>query len=419
MSEPAKNRHAQGSPVPGTSVQSGSVPGGPAKPGQSARQRQQPVRVRVSRASEKDRRIIMPIASELILRNLTSATLCLDHQLRIQFINQSAESLLEVSEGRSLGQPLASVLSEAGELQSLLFDALQTNQAYTRRKDTLRLAQGHTVTVDYTISIFNEDERPLLLLEIIPQDRYLRIDREEGHRQHEQTTRMMIRGLAHEVKNPLGGIRGAAQLLARELPAPELTEYTNIIIEETDRLAALVDRLLGPTTQPRHEPGNIHEIIERAARLIETETSIAIQRDYDPSIPELMLDADMVQQALLNIVRNASQALADTPHAAIQLVTRTERQFTIGTKRHRVVVRIDVTDNGPGVPPELADQLFYPMISGRAEGSGLGLSIAQSIIMRHEGIIEFHSRPGQTVFTVIMPLTTPTDDDAASTGGPE
>ena len=268
----------------------------------------------------QNQRAVMPIAPELILRNLTSATVCLDHQLRVQFINQSAESLLGVSESRCLGLPVAAVLSDVRELESLLFDALQTNQAYTRRKDTLHLAQGHAITVDYTVSIFDDDEQPLLLLEIIPQDRYLRIDREEGHRQHEQTTRLMIRGLAHEVKNPLGGIRGAAQLLERELPGSELTEYSNIIIEETDRLAALVDRLLGPTTQPKRASSNIHELTERAAKLIETETNLQVTRDYDPSIPELMIDADMVQQAVLNIVRNASQALKGTPEPSLSLI---------------------------------------------------------------------------------------------------
>ena len=354
----------------------------------------------------------MPIAPDLILRNLTSATVCLDHQLRVQFINQSAESLLGVSESRCLGLPVAGVFNDTQELESLLFDALQTNQAYTRRKDTLHLAHGHAITVDYTVTIFDDDEQPLLLLEIIPQDRYLRIDREEGHRQHEQTTRLMIRGLAHEVKNPLGGIRGAAQLLERELPGSELTEYSNIIIEETDRLAALVDRLLGPTTQPKRASSNIHELTERAAKLIETETNLQVTRDYDPSIPELLIDAGMVQQAVLNIVRNASQALKDTPEPSIKLVTRTDRQFTIGNTRHRVVVRLDVIDNGPGVPPELANQLFYPMISGRPDGSGLGLSIAQSMIMRHDGVIEFDSKAGETVFTIIMPLTTGADKEA-------
>tara|TARA_Y100001934_G_C11967953_1_gene592668 strand:- start:14 stop:676 length:663 start_codon:yes stop_codon:yes gene_type:complete len=220
----------------------------------------------------------------------------------------------------------------------------------------------------------------------------------------------MIRGLAHEVKNPLGGIRGAAQLLARELPDAGLSEYTNIIVDETDRLAALVDRLLGPTNQPNRQSSNIHELIERAARLIEAESDIEIRRDYDPSIPELTIDADMVQQAVLNIARNASQALRAVASPQLRVVTRTERQFTIGTVRHRVVVRIDLIDNGPGVPVELQDQLFYPMISGRADGTGLGLSIAQSIVMRHDGVIEFSSRPGETVFTIILPLAAARDD---------
>ena len=356
--------------------------------------------------AREQKAINLPITidPELILQNLSTATLCLDHALCVRYINQSAECLLDVSANRVSGRPVGTILQEANELESVLFDALQTNQPYTRRKDALKLLDGNTITVDYTVTIFSTDESPLLLLEILPQDRYLRIDREEGHRLHEQTTRLMIRGLAHEIKNPLGGIRGSAQLLARELPGEDLDEYTNIIIEETDRLTALVDRLLGPTNQPVTMPTNIHEVLEKSARLVEAEHNLTITRDYDPSIPELSVDPNLMMQAILNVVRNASQVLADTQDPCIQLITRTERQFTIGTNRHRNVVRIDIVDNGPGVPPSISEQLFYPMISGRAGGSGLGLSIAQSIVVRHGGVIECDSQPGHTTFRIIIPL---------------
>ncbi len=287
-----------------------------------------------------------------------------------------------------------------------MYDALQTGQPYTRRKADLKLIGGHVITVDYTISPINEAEWPRLLMEVQPLDRYLRIDRDEAIRSHQETTRQMIRSLAHEIKNPLGGIRGSAQLLARELTEPAQLEYTQVIVEEADRLTALVDRLLGPNTLPLPRMTNIHELLERICKLIEMESDrhIVIVRDYDPSIPEICIDADLVMQAILNIAHNAAQSLAETPEPGLKLVTRTERQFTIGTTRHRLVIKIDVIDNGPGIPEALREQLFYPMISGRPDGSGLGLSFAQSIIHRHHGLIEFSSEPGETVFTVIIPL---------------
>ncbi|MEX2489803.1 MAG: nitrogen regulation protein NR(II) [Pseudomonadales bacterium] len=344
--------------------------------------------------------------NESILDNLSTALLFLDHQLKLCFINPSAESLLEISGTRSCGQPVSELFAETRELESVMYDAIQTGQPYTRRKAEIKLNSGGTKTVDYTVTPVNEDEQPRLLMEVHPLDRYLRIDRDEAIRSHQDTTRQMIRGLAHEIKNPLGGIRGSAQLLSRELDNAPLLEYTNIIIQETDRLTALVDRLLGPRTLPRPRMTNIHELLERTYKLIEMESDqrINISRDYDPSIPELYIDAELMMQAIFNIARNAAQSVADTPNATLTLVTRTERQFTIGNARHRLVVKIDIIDNGPGIPPALHEQLFYPMISGRPDGSGLGLSFAQSIVHQHHGLIEFESEPGDTRFTIIIPL---------------
>jgi len=341
-----------------------------------------------------------------ILDSLTSAILCVDHELRLRYINQSAESLLEISGTRSCGHTIGELLAETAEFESMLYDALQTNQAYTKRREHLTLLSGHTVNVDYSITPVSEEEWPQLLIEFQSLDRYLRIDRDEALRDHQQVTRQMIRGLAHEIKNPLGGIRGSAQLLARELNDPAMREYTNIIVDETDRLTSLVDRLLGPKTVPSPADTNIHEVLERVRKLIEIESNqrISIERDYDPSIPEVYVDAELIMQAFLNIARNAMQSLQDIDNPKIQFVTRTERQFTIGSKRHRTVITIDIIDNGPGVPEDLKAHLFYPMISGRPDGTGLGLSFAQSIVHQHSGLIEVTSQPGRTDFKIIIPL---------------
>jgi two-component system, NtrC family, nitrogen regulation sensor histidine kinase GlnL len=341
-----------------------------------------------------------------ILNNLSTAILILDHELKLCFINQAAESLLEISSRRSIGHPIVELIPAAAAIESILLDAIRTNQRYTQRKAQLHLISGTDLTVDFTISPSSEDQWPRLIVEFQPQDRYLRIDRDAALQEHQEVTRLMIRSLAHEIKNPLGGIRGSAQLLQSELADPELHEYTNIIIEESDRLTSLVDRLLGPRTLPSFKSANIHEILERIRKLTELDanSNLEIIRDYDPSIPEICIDAEMMQQAILNIVRNAMQGLDHTPEPQIRIVTRTERQFTIASVRHRNVLRIDITDNGPGIPETLKEHLFYPMISGRPNGTGLGLSVAHSIVHQHQGIIEFESIPGETTFTIIIPL---------------
>lgn len=347
-----------------------------------------------------------PIDRGVILDALSTAVLLLDHELKLKLINASAESLLAVSSTRSTGMKVTELIAEFRDMESILFDSLQTGQPYTQREAELTLPTRKTVTMDFTVSPMSEGDWPCLLVEFHPMDRYLRIDRDAALRKHQQSTQQMLRGLAHEIKNPLGGIRGSAQLLQAELDNEELTEYTGIIVEETDRLAALVDRLLGPITPPKFNPDNIHEVIEKTRLLVELESGARIEfdRDYDPSIPELMMDKELMQQAVLNIVRNAMQSLSDTRNPHITLRTRTERQFTIESVRHRNVLRIEIIDNGPGIPLEMQQNIFYPMITGRPDGTGLGLSVAQSIVHRHKGIIECESEPGHTLFTIIIPL---------------
>jgi two-component system nitrogen regulation sensor histidine kinase GlnL len=317
-----------------------------------------------------------------ILDNLKTAILLLESDLSVSYLNTAAEALLEISGNRVLGGPITNLFTEQGDTAAGLRAAIGSGSAYTKRETLLTLAgSGRQITVDYAVTPVPEtaSERVSLVLEIQPLDRMLRISREEGILSSQQNTRTLVRGLAHEIKNPLGGLRGAAQLLARELPDTALRDYTNIIIEEADRLRNLVDRMLGPHKAPDKKPLNIHEAIERVHQLLDAEThgSVLFQRDYDPSIPDLLGDKEQLIQAVLNIMRNAVEALHDTAQPTIRLRTRTLRQFTIGTQRHRLVVRVDINDNGPGVVPELQETLFLPMVSGRCDGTGLGLSIAQ------------------------------------------
>ncbi len=344
-----------------------------------------------------------------ILDNLNAAIVLATPQLRVTYMNPAAEALLEASGVRVLGEPLGSILRDRGDPQlEQMLEAVRSDTPYTKRQAALFLITTHDITVDYAVTPFQDESGPQVLIELHPLDRLLRISREDAIISSQARTRALIRGLAHEIKNPLGGLRGAAQLLARELPDESLCDYTNIIIEEADRLRDLVDRMLGPHKPPERKPLNIHEVLEYVRNLIEAETAGAIEfvRDYDPSIPDLIGDRQQLIQGVLNVVRNAMQALteANTAQPSIQMRTRALRQFTIGGMRHRLVCRVDIIDNGPGIPGELMESIFYPMVSGRAEGTGLGLSISQSIINQHQGLIECTSEPGRTKFSLYIPL---------------
>ncbi len=340
-----------------------------------------------------------------ILDNLTSAVLLLDEQLCIQYMNPAAEMLLEASVRRLQNRPIEEWLSSSEDELAVLRQSLASGHPYSKREARLVTQTGQELTVDYSVNPIPEAG---ILLEIQARDRLIRIEREEELLTRHASARVLVRGLAHEIKNPLGGIRGAAQLLDRELDREELHEYTRIIIDEADRLRHLVDRLLGPHKLPVIEPVNIHDILEHVCSLVTAEVGgrIQIVRDYDPSIPEFNGARGQLIQAVLNIIRNAMQALeeAQTPNPCITLKTRALRQITLGAERHRLVCALEIIDNGPGIPEELADTLFYPMVSSRAQGSGLGLSIAQSIMNQHKGLIEFTSEPGCTRFNLFIPL---------------
>ena len=345
----------------------------------------------------------------LLLDNLTTATLLLNDELRLEYMNPAAEMLLAISGQRSHGQFISELFTESPEALNALHQAVVQAHPFTKREAHLTSLNGQSLVVDYAVTPILSRGTTLLLLEVHPRDRLLRISKEEAQLSKQETTKMLVRGLAHEIKNPLGGIRGAAQLLARELPATELRDYTDVIIEEADRLRNLVDRMLGSNKLPALSPTNIHEVLERVCSLVDLESqgSITLVRDYDPSIPELLVDREQMIQAVLNIVRNAMQALASQPEqrlGRITLRTRSLRQFTIGHTRHRLVCKVEIIDNGPGIPAELQETLFYPMVSGRADGSDLGLAITQTIISQHQGLIECESHPGHTLFSIFLPL---------------
>lgn len=345
--------------------------------------------------------------NDWILGNLSTAILLLDDRMRVVFTNPAAENLLQESSAHMQGRCLTDILLNGSDLLNTISDAVTTNQLYTRRKMLLVLPGKDNVTADITVTPITEADQ--ILVEFIPMDRYLRIDRDAAIQEHHDVTRQMVRGLAHEIKNPLGGIKGSAQLLAKELPDAGLEEFTDIIIEETDRLTALVDRMLGPNTLPQMRSTNIHEVMEKIARLIEIEAdqSLTVVRDYDPSLPEVSIDPELMLQALLNVARNAMQCLEGTPHPTLTLTTRIERQFTINGKLHTVVLRVDINDNGPGIHEDIQEHLFFPMITRRPGGTGMGLTFAQSIISQHGGMIEFSSQPRDTTFRTYIPLETP------------
>jgi two-component system nitrogen regulation sensor histidine kinase GlnL len=346
-----------------------------------------------------------------ILDNLSTAVLLFDRELRLRYINTAGQNLLAVSANSVLGEPAGTLVPcPADEVEKRLRQSLDTRQPFTEREVEVRRPDQHIIRVNCTVLPLHSSEAPYdLLMEMQQVDRQLRIAREEYLISQHHATQALLRGLAHEIKNPLGGLRGAAQLLERELPNPGLREYTRIIIDEADRLQTLLNRMLGPNQLPHLELINIHHVVEHVRGLLEAEFPSGPQviRDYDPSIPSIKGDADRLIQALLNIARNAANAAGQEGHVILR--TRVLRQFTIGSVRHRLVLAVDIEDDGPGIPAEMMDRIFFPMVSGRPGGTGLGLAIAQELVNQHQGLIEFESRTGCTTFFVYLPLELPHD----------
>ena len=346
-----------------------------------------------------------------ILDNLKTAILLVNSDLTISYINSAAESLLQVSGNRVTGELITNLFTEKETGAATLIEAINSLSTFTKRETKIILPSGPCLTVDCAVTPTAEDDiSSSMVIELQPLDRLLRISREEGLLSSQQNSQALIRGLAHEIKNPLGGLRGAAQLLAKELPNESLSDYTNIIIEEADRLSNLVDRMLGSHNRLQLEALNIHEVLERVKTLVTAESGggISIIRDYDPSIPDLEGDKEQLIQAVLNVMRNAMFSLQESQQEGplnIIIKTRALRQFTIGSNRHRLACRLEIIDNGPGIPHDLSETIFLPMVSGRANGTGLGLSISQSIINHHSGLIEYNSEPGHTAFVIYIPIT--------------
>jgi two-component system nitrogen regulation sensor histidine kinase GlnL len=330
--------------------------------------------------------------------------LVLDRTLRLHSLNPAAEALLDVSAKQVRGMRLRELLPEAEIFEAALERVIESDHPLTERDMQLPMPSA-SITVDCVMTPL-ADAVPVggVLVELVDLDRHKQISREEQLLSQNESARALVRGLAHEIRNPLGGLRGAAQLLERELGSEDLKEYTRVIVHEADRLQALVDRLLGPRARPCMRPVNVHEITERVRTLIDAEapSGVVVDRDYDPSIPDLYADPALLIQALLNVVRNAVQAVEGA--GRVLVTTRVHRQYTIGQRRHRLVVRVDVSDNGSGIPDELRELIFYPMVTARSDGTGLGLSIAQSLVNQHGGLIECQSKPGNTTFSILLPI---------------
>ena len=341
-----------------------------------------------------------------LVEALATAVVVVDDAYCVESVNAAAESLLALSAAKLVGRKLDEAFADGSELATLVTRVLEDPRTYTERDLHLVLQNVQTIIVDCTVSpwVSREDAETRVIVELVSVERHQRIQLEENMLVQNQVTTALMRGFAHEVKNPLGGIRGAAQLLERKLEDQAQAEYTQIIIGEADRLRALVDSMLGPPEAPRKEPVNIHEVLEHVAQLVTAEHSCAVRiaRDYDPSLPEFEGDRNQLVQAFLNLVRNAARAIDGD--GEIRLRTRAQRKFNIGENVHRLVARIDVIDTGPGVPAEISESIFYPMVSGHADGTGLGLPLAQSMVNRQGGLIGFNSEPGHTEFNVWLPL---------------
>ena len=343
---------------------------------------------------------------------LATMVAVVDPQGRCVFANTVLESVIGLSRRTLNTRTLYEWFRESTALREAV-EALTANEFSSRRfEGALRRAivgAGEPLPVHVIVSQIDHSNHHLLV-QMIEIEQQTRLDREERAMGQAQVTKELIRNLAHEIKNPLGGIRGAAQLLAMELPSPDLAEYTQVIIHEADRLQSLVDRLLAPHRKPHVVSDvNIHEVCERVRTLVLAEypRGLSVERDYDASIPEFRGDREQLIQTVLNIVHNACQALVERMEqgdAQIVLRTRVSRQVTIGKQRYRLALELHIQDNGPGVPESLRDRIFYPLVSGREGGSGLGLTLAQTFVQQHQGTIECDSEPGRTVFKIVIPL---------------
>ncbi len=345
----------------------------------------------------------MTDAPILSLEYLSTAVLLLDVDLRIAYLNPAAEDLFEVGSKNLIGLTVQQVFVHTDQLASAMQQAVASNASYIEH-DMILGTHAHGKLHLRCAATPLQFEQPGLMLEFHLIDRTLKLAREEQMLDQTQANRLLLRNLAHEIKNPLGGIRGAAQLLEQELEKPGLREYTQVIIQEADRLRSLMEKLLTPQSGTRHSAVNIHEVLERVRSVVlaELPEGLQIKRDYDLSLPDLIGDKEQLIQVMLNIVRNATQAMHGK--GRIILRTRIARKITLIRRRHRLAILVQIIDNGPGIPAELRDKIFYPLVSGNEDGHGLGLTLAQDFVSQHHGSIEFESEPGKTCFSIMLPI---------------
>jgi two-component system nitrogen regulation sensor histidine kinase GlnL len=335
------------------------------------------------------------------LELLSTAVLMLDDKLHVTYANPAAETLFAHGRKHLIGAPIDRALPGSAGLMERLRQAVDEEAGFNENDLVLDMG-GDSMHLHCIVSPA-ETPQAALVVELRELDQQIKIERESRMQEQQEANRELIRNLAHEIKNPLGGIRGAAQLLERELADAEQREFTQVIVKEVDRLQSLLNRLLTPSRLPRVEPLNIHEVVERVRTLLTAEfPAVEIKRDYDTSLPDLAGDKEQLIQAILNVARNAAQAAGE--QGEIRITTRIARQVTIARQRFRHAVAVAIEDDGPGVPAGLADRIFYPLVSGRQGGTGLGLSLAQSFVSQHHGLIEFESVPGNTRFTILLPV---------------
>ena len=340
-----------------------------------------------------------------IVDSQATAILLLNKQCELEYMNPAAEATFSVSSKRAQGIAFSSMLADKdSDFYTRMQDSINKGDSWTEHECMLRVSDNREVTANCTLNPIEIEEQEKVLVEIVILDRQLKILKESHLLKEHQATRSMLRGMAHEIKNPLGGLRGAAQLLESELDSNELTEYTGIIIKEADRLHKLVDRMLGPNMVPNKMPHNIHEVLHHVYSLVsaEEDKNIQFRIDYDPSIPMINFDRDLLVQAILNITRNAIRAVDSA--GEITFKTRVLRRYTINGIAHKLVACVSIIDNGTGIPDDISAKIFFPMVSGQTDGSGLGLAISQMLINQHNGLIKFESEAGKTEFKVMLPI---------------
>lgn len=353
----------------------------------------------------------MPVHQD-ILDSIKIAIVVVDTQFAIRYMNNTAEDFFGGSLEHFRGEKIGSLFEGQDVTEEALQQCFDDYETYTLRQVQVKVTATNQKTVaNIAVSPIHGQH---LVFEIEPFDRVLFMNKEDQMRNAQLASRQLVRGMAHEIKNPLGSIRGAAQLLRKDLETNEQIDYTDLIIGEVDRLKTLVDRMLGPNHTPCFESVNIHEVIEKVLRIVssEQETTWELKRDYDPSMPGVLGDFDQLTQAMLNIIQNAKDATQKESSPQLLVRTGIEHQFTIGTRRHPMVARIQIEDNGVGIPPEIQDQIFFPLVTGKSTGTGLGLAITHTIIGMHNGLIVCTSERGLTTFIIYLPLAT------ESKGGP-